>query len=52
MIVCALSRGRRSKNDKVYRVTQPWEGCSKHFTREFKAFTLTLMREMLVKRAG
>jgi hypothetical protein len=28
------------------------EGRSKHFTQEFEAFALTLMREMPVKRAG
>ena len=36
----------------MYRVTPPWEGRSKHFTQEFEAFALTLMREMPVKRAG
>ncbi len=50
--VCALPRGRRGDDGKVYRVTPPWEGRSKHFTQEFEAFTLTLMREMPVKRAG
>lgn len=29
--VCALPRGRRSNDGKVYRVTPPWEGRSKHF---------------------
>lgn len=52
VIVCALPRGKRSDDGKVYRVTPPWEGRSKHFTREFEAFALTLMREMPVKRAG
>ena len=33
-------------------MTPPWEGRSKHFTQEFEVFALTLMREMLVKRAG
>jgi hypothetical protein len=33
-------------------VTPPWEGRSKHFTQEFEAFALTVMREMPVKRAG
>ncbi len=28
------------------------EGRSKHFTHEFEAFAVTLMREMPVKRAG
>ena len=52
VIVFALPRGRRGDDSKVYRVTPPWEGRSKHFTQEFEAFALTLMREMLVKRAG
>jgi transposase len=52
VIVCALPRGRRSNDGKVYRVTPPWEGRSKHFTQEFEAFAVTLMREMPVKRAG
>ena len=52
VIVCALPRGRRSDDGKVYRVTPPWEGRSKHFTQEFEAFAVTLMREMPVKRAG
>ena len=41
-----------SKDGKVYRVTTPWEGRSKHFTQEFEAFAMTLMREMPVKRDG
>jgi transposase len=36
----------------VFRGTPPWEGRSKHFTLEFEAFAVTLMREMPVKRAG
>jgi transposase len=52
VIVCALPRGRRGDAGKVYRVTPPWEGRSKHFTQEFEAFAVTLMREMRVKRAG
>ena len=52
VIVCALPRGRRAADDKVYRVTPPWEGRSKHFTQEFEAFALTLMKEMPVKKAG
>ena len=52
VIVCALPRGRRGDDSKVYRVTPPWEGRSKHFTQEFEAFAMTLMREMPVKRAG
>ncbi len=52
VIVCALPLGRRSNDGKVYRVTPPWEGRGKHFTQEFEAFAVTLMREMPVKRAG
>ena len=59
VIICALPRGRYLDGnasdrgtEKVYRVTPPWEGKSKHFTRDFEAFALTLMREMPVKRAG
>ena len=52
VIVCALPRGRRGNDGKVYRVTPPWEGPSKHFTQEFEAFAQTLMREMPVRRAG
>jgi hypothetical protein len=52
VIVCALPRRRRSNDGKVYRVTPPWEGRSRHFTQEFEAFAVTLMREMPVKRAG
>src|ERR1051325_144209 len=59
VIVCALPRGRYldehaswKGTEKVYRVTPPWEGKSKHFTQEFEAFALTLIKEMPVKRAG
>lgn len=52
VIVSALPRGRRSQDGTVYRVTPPWEGRSKHFSKEFEAFALTLMREMPVKKAG
>lgn len=36
----------------MWTLTAPWEGKGKHFTRDFEAFSLTLMREMPVKRAG
>ena len=53
VIVCALPRGCRSDDSKVvYRVTPPWEGPRKHFTQQFEAFALTLMRQMPVKRTG
>ena len=51
-IVCALPRGKCLHCGKVYRVKPPWEGLSKHFSRAFEAFALTLMREMPVKRVG
>jgi len=51
-IVCDLPRGRCPECGKVWRVTPPWEGRSKHFTKEFEAFALTLMREMPVKKAA
>jgi len=51
VIICTLPRGRYLDGnasakgiEKVYRVTPPWEGKSKHFTRDFEAFALTLMR--------
>ncbi len=52
VIVSALPRGRRCDDGKVYRVTPPWEERSKHFTLEFEASAVTLMREMPVKCAG
>ena len=52
LIVRALPLGRRGDDSTVYRVTPPWEGRSKHFTQEFEAVALTLMREIPVKRSG
>jgi transposase len=52
VIVSALPRGKRKGDGAIYRVTPPWEGRSKHFTKEFEAFALTLAREMPVKKAG
>ncbi|MEI8191930.1 MAG: ISL3 family transposase [candidate division NC10 bacterium] len=51
VIECRLPRGERA-DGTVYRVTPPWEGKNKHFTKEFEAFALALMREMPVNRAG
>jgi len=36
----------------VWRIPVPWEGSAKHFTKDFEAFALALMREMPMKRAG
>jgi transposase len=52
VIVTALPRGKRQEEGTIYRVSPPWEGRGKHFTKEFEAFALTLMREMPVKKAG
>ena len=51
VIECRLPRGQKL-DGSVYRVTPPWEGKNKHFTKEFEAFALALMREMPVSRAG
>lgn len=51
VIECRLPRGQKV-DGTVYRVTPPWEGKNKHFTKEFEAFALALMREMPVSRAG
>lgn len=51
VVECRLPRGKRV-DGTVYRVTPPWEGTNKHFTKEFEAFALALMREMPVSRAG
>jgi transposase len=36
----------------VFRVRPPWEGLSTHFTKEFEAFALLLMREMPVSKVA
>lgn len=51
-ILCAVPRGRCARCAHVYRVPVPWEGEGKHFTKEFEAFALTLLREMPVRKAG
>ena len=51
-ILCAAPRGRCGECRHVWRVPVPWEGEGKHFTRDFEAFALTLMREMPMKKAG
>ncbi|MDR0532762.1 MAG: ISL3 family transposase [Verrucomicrobiales bacterium] len=49
---CDLPRAKCRSCGSVYRITPPWEGLSKHFTRDFEAFALTLMREMPVSRVS
>jgi transposase len=51
-LVCALPRGQCRRCKAVFRIKPPWEGESKHFTRDFEAFALTLVREMPVKKAA
>jgi transposase len=51
-IRCRLPRGRGEQSGKVYRVSPPWEGLSKHFTKAFEAMALLLMREMPVSAVG
>lgn len=45
-IQCRLPRGKCRQCGHVYRVRPPWEGLSMHFTKEFEAYVLLLMREM------
>jgi transposase len=51
-ILCAPARARCGACRHVWRVPVPWEGEGKHFTRDFEAFALTLMREMPMRKAG
>ena len=44
-ITCRLPRGKCRHCGHVFRVRPPWEGLSPHFTKEFEAFALLLMRE-------
>ena len=51
-ILCSPPRARCCACRHIWRVPLPWEGQGKHFTRDFEAFALTLMREMPMKKAG
>jgi len=51
-ITCRLPRGKCRQCGHVFRVRPPWEGLSTHFTKEFEAFALLLMREMPVSQAA
>jgi transposase len=51
-ITCRLPRGKCRQCAHVFRVRPPWEGLSMHFTKEFEAFALLLMREMPVSKAA
>jgi transposase len=51
-ITCCLPRDECRKCGHIFRVRPPWEGLSKHFTKEFEAFALLLMREMPVSKVA
>ncbi len=51
-ITCRLPRGKCKPCGHVFRVRPPWEGLSTHFTKEFEAFALLLMREMPMSRVA
>jgi transposase len=51
-ITCRLPRGKCRQCGQVFRVRPPWEGLSTHFTKEFEAFALLLMREMPMRKVA
>lgn len=51
-ITCRLPRGKCRQCNHVFRVRPPWEGLSTHFTKEFEAFALLLMREMPMSKVA
>src|SRR3954451_4702063 len=51
-ITCRLPRGKCRQCGHVFRVRPPWEGLSIHFTKEFEAFALLLIREMPVRKVS
>jgi transposase len=51
-ITCRLPRGKCKQCGHVFRVRPPWEGLSMHFTKEFEAFALLLMREMPMSKVA
>ena len=51
-ITCRLPRGKCRQCGHVFRVRPPWEGLSMHFTKEFEAFALLLMREMPMRKVA
>jgi transposase len=51
-ITCRLPRGKCRQCGHVFRVRPPWEGLSIHFTKEFEAYALLLMREMPVAKVA
>ena len=51
-ITCRLPRGKCDQCGHIFRIRPPWEGLSKHFTKEFEAFALLLMREMPMSKVA
>jgi len=51
-ITCRLPRGKCRQCGHVFRVRPPWEGLSTHFTKEFEAFALLLVREMPMSKVA
>jgi transposase len=51
-ITCRLPRGKCRQCGHVFRVRPPWEALSLHFTKEFEAFALVLMREMPMSKVA
>jgi len=51
-ITCRLPRGKCRQCGHLFRVRPPWEGLSAHFTKEFEAFALVLLREMPVSQVS
>jgi transposase len=51
-ITCRLPRGKCRECGHIFRVRPPWEGLSTHFTKEFEAFALLLMREMPMRQVA
>ncbi len=51
-ITCRLPRAQCRVCGHTFRVRPPWEGLSTHFTKEFEAFALLLMREMPMRKVA
>ena len=51
-IRCRLARGKCRQCGHLFRVRPPWEGLSLHFTKEFEAYALLLIREMPMARVA
>jgi len=51
-ITCRLPRAKCRECGHVFRVRPPWEGLSTHFTKEFEAYALLLMREMPMRKVA